>query len=85
MTAPNSTAINHLLRAYDLLYKTETIVSFIQSITLMDERPDSELTLDPTQVAGLYYVINSVRENMKVILGQIHSANQELKHSKGVI
>lgn len=79
MTATNSTAISNLLEADDLLSQTETIVSFIQSITLIDERPDAELSLGPTQVAGLYHVLNTVRDNLKKGIEKIHTAKEELK------
>lgn len=79
MAKSNSTASSSLLEATDLLSETETIVSFIQSITLINPQNGSELSLSDTQVTGLYYVLKNVRENLAFINEKINFARAMVK------
>lgn len=68
------TNITALAEAQDLLYQTETMVRFVQSITLINGQQDFELSLDPDQVTGLYYVLKNIIENMQNVGETIQSA-----------
>lgn len=83
MTTINSTATSTLNDAHDLLYRTESMVSFVQSITLGEGQADLELSLTSDQVTGLYYVLSNIRENLSKVLEQIVAAKMEMRrHDK---
>lgn len=46
----------------DLLNSTESLVSFVQSITLITS--GGELCLERSQVTGLYYSLEVIRDNI---------------------
>lgn len=70
MTTANSTTSLNIQDACDLLTRTEHEISFIQSITLLKTR-DEDLTLDSSQVSGLYYVLENTRKNITKVIEQI--------------
>ena len=78
MTTTNSTAITNILDAHDLLSETEFMVSFVQSITIINPKNDAELSLTSDQVSGLYYVLKNIRNNLNNIGEKIYSARTEL-------
>lgn len=77
MANANSTVTSSLLDASDLLTQTEKVVSFIQSITLINPSPEDSLTLNSNQVTGLYYVLRNVRDNIEQAVKKIDAARLE--------
>ena len=76
----NTTATSDLREAIDLLHQTESMISFVQSITLLNEQAGSELSLDSDQVSGLYYVLDGIRSNLRSVGQKMGSARVVMNH-----
>lgn len=70
MTNVDSTTTSTILDACDLLARTELELSFIQSFTYIPKRGE-DLTLDASQLSGLCYVLDNIRDNITKAIEQL--------------
>lgn len=78
MADANFTATSKVSDIKDLLLRTVSELSFIQSITLLPGT--DELTLDTEQTTGLYYSLEHIKDNIALAAKAIATNGKESSH-----